>query len=92
MAQHFEGDTKKFTLTAFLSFAIVFCVLILFMQCHGDYVSSASHHNSASGAAHTGATHSSDSTHHSDTTKHHSDSTSHGKDSTKENHGGGEHK
>lgn len=37
MAQHFEGDTKKFTLTAFLSFATVFCILILFMQCHGNY-------------------------------------------------------
>lgn len=35
--EHFEGDTKKFTLTALLSFAAVFCILMLFMRCHGDY-------------------------------------------------------
>lgn len=92
MAQHFEGDTKKFTITAFLSFAIVFCVLILFMQCHGDYISSASQQHSGSGTEHKVTTHSSDSTHHSDTSTHHSDSTAHGKDSSKENHGSGEHK
>ena len=49
MAQHFEGDTKKFTLTAFTSFAAVFCILMLFMQCHGDYKASGGHH--AAGAA-----------------------------------------
>lgn len=37
MAQYLEGDTKKFTLTAFLSFATVFCMLMLFMRCHGNY-------------------------------------------------------
>ncbi|HMZ45970.1 MAG TPA: hypothetical protein PKG56_03070 [Chitinophagaceae bacterium] len=34
---HFEGDSKKFTLTAILSFAIVFCFLALFSRCNGDY-------------------------------------------------------
>jgi hypothetical protein len=42
--EHFEGDTKKFTLIAFLSFATVFCLLMLFMQCTGDYKSSAKSH------------------------------------------------
>ena len=36
--QHFDhDDTKKFTLTAFLSFVTVFCFLMLMMNCHGDY-------------------------------------------------------
>lgn len=52
MAQHFEGDTKKFTLTAFISFAAVFCVLMLFMQCHGDYKPSSGGHHAAGAAEH----------------------------------------
>jgi hypothetical protein len=32
-----EGNSKSFTLTAILSFVIVFCFLALFSRCHGDY-------------------------------------------------------
>lgn len=32
-----EGSVKKYTLTAILSFVILFCFLMLMMQCHGDY-------------------------------------------------------
>jgi hypothetical protein len=75
--EHFEGDTKKFTLTAFLSFATVFCVLMLFMRCHGSYKpNSAAHHEEVKAEQHeTGAhkeTVAPDSTHpaeHKDTTK-----------------------
>ncbi|MBX2931540.1 MAG: hypothetical protein KF781_06320 [Chitinophagaceae bacterium] len=44
---NFEGDTKKFTLTAFVSFAVVFVFLVLFSCCHGDYRTekSGEHHN-----------------------------------------------
>jgi hypothetical protein len=52
MAQHFEGDTKKFTLTAFTSFAAVFCILMLFMQCHGDYKASGGGHHAAGASEH----------------------------------------
>lgn len=34
---HSEGNGKTFTLTAILSFVIVFCFLALFSRCHGDY-------------------------------------------------------
>jgi len=40
---HHEGDTKKFTLIAFLSFAIVFCLLLLMAQCHGPFHPAAAH-------------------------------------------------
>ncbi len=37
--QHFDEDSvKKFTLTGFLAFAVVFSVLMLMMRCHGDFV------------------------------------------------------
>lgn len=77
MAQHFEGDTKKFTLTAFTSFAAVFCILMLFMQCHGDYKPSGGGHHAAGAAEHheaTGAGHhetvAKDSTHAAKDTSH----------------------
>lgn len=47
MSQHFEGDTKKFTVTAFSSFATVFCVVMLFMNCHGDYNPGGGEHHAA---------------------------------------------
>jgi outer membrane protein OmpA-like peptidoglycan-associated protein len=31
------NDSRKFTITAILSFAIVFCFLMLMMNCHGDF-------------------------------------------------------
>jgi hypothetical protein len=31
------GDTKKFTVTAFLSFAVVFAFLMLMAQCKGPF-------------------------------------------------------
>jgi hypothetical protein len=31
-------DTKRYTLTIFLSFVIVFLFLILMSQCHGNYI------------------------------------------------------
>ena len=55
MAQHFEGDTKKFTLTAFTSFAAVFCILMLFMQCHGDYKPSGGHRSAGAAEHHEAA-------------------------------------
>ncbi len=35
------GDTKKFTLTAFLAFAIVFAFVMLMSQCRGAFNPSA---------------------------------------------------
>lgn len=36
--QQFDDDSiKKYTLTAFLSFVVVFCFLMLMMQCHGPF-------------------------------------------------------
>lgn len=36
--QHFdEHSVKKYTLTAFISFVVVFFFLMLMMQCHGDF-------------------------------------------------------
>jgi len=32
-----SGDTKKFTLTAFLAFVIVFAFVMLMSQCKGDF-------------------------------------------------------
>jgi len=37
-----EGDSKKFTLTAFLAFVVVFAFLMLMSQCHGKFVPKAS--------------------------------------------------
>ena len=38
MSEQFESeDSKKFTLTAFLSFAVVFVFLMLMTTCHGTY-------------------------------------------------------
>ena len=78
MAQHFEGDTKKFTLTAFISFATVFCVLMLFMRCHGDYKPSGGGHGAATESHSSGGSHNEghDAATH-DSTTHHKDSTSH---------------
>jgi len=43
-SQHFdEHSVKKYTLTAFLSFVVVFCFLMLMMQCHGPFVPSQGH-------------------------------------------------
>jgi|GEM_PF-2084664 len=36
-SHHHEGDSKSFSLPVFLSFALVFCVLVLMAQCHGPY-------------------------------------------------------
>ena len=37
-SQHFdEGSIRKYTLSAFLGFVAVFCLLMLMMQCHGDF-------------------------------------------------------
>ncbi|MBN8836519.1 MAG: hypothetical protein J0I09_04635 [Sphingobacteriia bacterium] len=36
--QHEEGGiVKNFTLTALLSFALIFCLFVLLAQCHGPY-------------------------------------------------------
>lgn len=32
-----EGDTKKFTVTAFLAFAVVFAFVMLMAQCKGKF-------------------------------------------------------
>jgi len=32
-----EGDSKKFTLTAFLAFVVVFAFVMLMSQCHGKF-------------------------------------------------------
>jgi len=31
------GVIKNYTLTSFISFAIIFCLLVLFATCHGPY-------------------------------------------------------
>ena len=38
-SSHIEqsGDTKQFTVTAFLAFVVVFSLVLLFSQCHGDF-------------------------------------------------------
>ena len=36
-----EGDSKKFTATAILAFAIVFAFVLLMSQCHGKFVPNA---------------------------------------------------
>jgi hypothetical protein len=43
---HHESDSKNFVLPAFLSFALVFCLLMAFSQCSGPY-----HPQSAHGGA-----------------------------------------
>ncbi|MDE3235189.1 MAG: hypothetical protein KGO81_04470 [Bacteroidota bacterium] len=40
MSEHHHdegGVVKSFTLTAFLSFALIFCVLLLMSTCHGPF-------------------------------------------------------
>ena len=32
-----DGDTSKFTVTAFLAFVVVFAFVLLMSQCHGDF-------------------------------------------------------
>lgn len=47
---HHQSDTgvvKNFTLTAFLSFAIMFCLFVLLSNCKGNFVVKAEHHGSA---------------------------------------------
>lgn len=34
---HQEEDTKKFTLTVILSFAVIFCFYVLLAQCKGPF-------------------------------------------------------
>jgi len=41
------GIIKNYTLTAFLSFTLIFCCLVLFSTCHGEYKSPTLHHNSS---------------------------------------------
>ncbi|MBS1626560.1 MAG: hypothetical protein JSR09_01735 [Bacteroidetes bacterium] len=31
------GVIKNYTLTSFLAFAVIFCLLVLFATCHGPY-------------------------------------------------------
>ena len=52
MSKHeFEStDTRKFTLTAFLSFVVVFFFLMLMMNCHGDFKPGGGHDAEKSGA------------------------------------------
>ena len=38
MSNHHEGDSKSFTLPAFLAFALVFCLFVLMSNCSGPYV------------------------------------------------------
>jgi hypothetical protein len=41
---HFdEHSIKKYTLTIFLTFALMFCILVLMMQWHGDFKPAANH-------------------------------------------------
>lgn len=37
MSNHHEGDSKSFTLPAFLAFALVFCLFVLMSNCSGPY-------------------------------------------------------
>lgn len=97
MAQHFEGDTKKFTLTAFLSFATVFCVVMLFMRCHGDYKPGGGAHGAATehksevhGTTHGSDAHSAGAAHDS-TATHHGDSTTHSTEHKDTTHANGAH-
>lgn len=67
------NDSRKYTLTAFISFATVFCFLMLMMNCHGDFVP---------GGAHGGNHHNAAATHHDDADAHasgdtHSDDNAH---------------
>lgn len=36
-----EGDSKKFTVTAFTAFVVVFAFLMLMQRCHGKFVPNA---------------------------------------------------
>jgi len=36
-----EGDSKKFTVTAFTAFVVVFVFVMLLSQCHGKFVPNA---------------------------------------------------
>lgn len=47
------ADSSKFTLTAFLSFVVVFFFLMLMMNCHGDFMPGAPAHSEAAGPAET---------------------------------------
>jgi hypothetical protein len=55
---HQEGDSKKFMLPIFLSFAIVFCLFVLMSKCKGPYKDHDAHnedkveHGSAPGKTH----------------------------------------
>lgn len=58
MSEHSQepDDSRKFTLTAFISFATVFCFLMLMMNCHGDFVPGdphkGGHHDAAASGGH----------------------------------------
>ncbi len=45
MSDHSQepNDSRKYTLTAFLAFATVFCLLMLMMTCHGNFVPGGAH-------------------------------------------------
>jgi len=47
-----EGDSKKFTVTAFTAFVVVFVFVMLFSQCHGPFVPNASSEGHAPAAEH----------------------------------------
>ncbi len=54
------NDSKKYTLTAFLAFVSVFCLLMLMMNCHGNFVPGGSHgsgHESEEAVHHDANTH-----------------------------------
>jgi hypothetical protein len=55
---HHEGDSSKFTLTAFFSFVIMFCFLVLMANCHGNYNPAGTTHHEAAATEHpAGAAH-----------------------------------
>lgn len=47
-----EGDSKKFTVTAFIAFVTVFVFVLLLSQCHGPFVPNASSQGHAPAAEH----------------------------------------
>lgn len=50
-----EGDSKKFTVTAFIAFVVVFAFVMLLSQCHGPFVPKASSEGHTPAAEHENA-------------------------------------
>ena len=48
MSQHHQEETtgviKNYTLTALLSFTIMFCLFLLLSRCHGNFHPATNHH------------------------------------------------